>query len=143
MDDIKPLSPFHLAVVVDDLGAAREFYGGVLGCAEGRSSDRWVDFNFFGHQLVCHLGPRPEGIRNPVDGEEVPVPHFGMVVSMDEWRSLADRLTGNGTDFIIEPQVRFEGEVGEQATMFLADPAGNHLEFKAMSHPANLFVKGV
>ena len=139
MDDTKALKPFHLAVVVDDLKAAREFYGGVLGCPEGRSSDHWVDFNFFGHQLVCHLGTRSQSIRNPVDGEEVPVPHFGMVVSMGEWRDMAERLTANRTEFIIEPQVRFVGEVGEQATMFLADPAGNHLEFKAMRDPANLF----
>ncbi|MDX1555169.1 MAG: VOC family protein [Xanthomonadales bacterium] len=133
--------PFHLAVVVDDLAAAREFYGGLLGCHEGRSSDQWVDFNFFGHQFVCHLGEVSTGIHNPVDGEHVPVPHFGLVLSMDEWKALRDRLVQAGTAFILEPQIRFEGQVGEQATMFLSDPAGNHLEFKAMRHPENLFAR--
>ena len=133
------LTPFHLAVVVDDLGAARDFYGGVLGCPEGRSSEHWVDFNFFGHQFVCHLGAVSSGIHNPVDDKQVPVPHFGLVLGMDDWKALRDRLSAAGTEFIIEPGIRFEGQVGEQATMFLRDPAGNHLEFKAMRKPENLF----
>lgn len=136
------LRPFHLAVVVDDLEAAREFYGGLLGCREGRSSARWVDFDFFGHQLVCHLGEAPPAVHNPVDGEQVPVPHYGVVAPMEEWKALRDRLLGAGVKFILEPQIRFEGEVGEQATMFLRDPAGNHLEFKAMRDPAKLFARG-
>lgn len=133
--------PFHLAIVVDDLRAARGFYGGLLGCSEGRSSDQWVDFNFFGHQFVCHLGTVAEGIHNPVDQERVPVPHFGLVLSMDTWKSLRDRLEEAGVEFVIAPQIRFEGQVGEQATMFLRDPAGNHLEFKAMRDPGNLFAQ--
>lgn len=141
MDDTKPLNPFHLAVVVDDLEAARRFYGGLMGCPEGRSSDQWVDFDFFGHQLVVHLGEAPGVIRNPVDSDDVPVPHYGIVASMQQWKGLRDRLIEAGVEFIIEPRVRFEGEVGEQATMFLRDPAGNHLEFKAMRDPARLFAK--
>lgn len=141
MSDTNRLNPFHLAVVVDDLDAARAFYGGVLGCPEGRSSGHWVDFDFFGHQLVCHLGERSAGIRNPVDTDQVPVPHYGVVTSMEAWKALRDRLKDAGIEFIIEPKIRFEGEVGEQATMFLRDPAGNHLEFKAMRNPANLFAK--
>lgn len=137
----KTIDPFHLAVVVDDLDAARGFYGGVLGCAEGRSSSEWVDFNFFGHQLVCHLGVQSDGIHNDVDGEHVPVPHYGLATSMRSWKQLRDRLIEAGTEFILEPQIRFEGQVGEQATMFLQDPAGNHLEFKAMSDPDLLFAK--
>ena len=135
--------PFHLAFPVDDLAAARDFYGRILGCAEGRSSDHWVDFDFHGHQIVAHLAPEAVRARasNPVDGEEVPVPHFGLVLGMDEWRSLADRLSGEGVRFVIEPTVRFAGQPGEQATMFLYDPAGNALEFKAMADPANLFAK--
>ena len=135
--------PFHLAFPVDDLDAARAFYGGLLGCAEGRSSDHWIDFDFHGHQIVAHLSPDAVRARasNPVDGEEVPVPHFGLVLGMDEWRSLADRLAAGGVKFVIEPTVRFEGQPGEQATMFFYDPAGNALEFKAMANPANLFAK--
>lgn len=132
-------NPFHLAVVVDDLATARAFYGDVLGCPEGRSSDHWVDFNFFGHQFVCHLGEVSKGIHNEVDEAHVPVPHFGMVLNMDDWKRLRDRLVEAGTEFIIEPGIRFEGQVGEQATMFFRDPAGNHLEFKAMRKPENLF----
>jgi extradiol dioxygenase family protein len=137
------LPPFHLAFPVDDLAAARRFYGGVLGCAEGRSADHWVDFDLFGHQIVAHLAPDQVRLRlaNPVDGENVPVPHFGIVLPMDEWKPLARRLQGAGIDFVIEPTVRFEGQPGEQATMFFLDPAGNALEFKAMAKPENLFAK--
>jgi extradiol dioxygenase family protein len=140
--ETNPKFPFHLAVVVDDLTAAREFYGDLLGCPEGRSSSHWVDFDFFGHQLVCHLGEKQAGIHNPVDGEDVPVPHYGIVAAMADWKTLRDRLVGGGVEFILEPQIRFEGQVGEQATMFLRDPAGNHLEFKAMRDPGNLFARG-
>lgn len=138
------LRPFHLAIPVDDLAAARTFYGGLLGCPEGRSADEWVDFDLFGHQLVAHRSPQPVRQRatNPVDGEVVPVPHFGVVLAMDEWRALAERLTNAGVEFVIAPTVRFAGTAGEQATMFLLDPAGNALEFKAMAAPANLFAKG-
>ncbi|MFL6758818.1 VOC family protein [Sphingomonas sp.] len=137
------LPPFHLAFPVDDLAAARRFYGGALGCAEGRSADHWVDFDLYGHQIVAHLAPeKVQGrITNPVDGENVPVPHFGIVLPMDEWKPLAQRLQGAGVDFVIEPTVRFEGQPGEQATMFFLDPAGNALEFKAMAKPENLFAK--
>ena len=137
------LSPFHLAFPVDDLDAARSFYGDLLGCPEGRSSSEWIDFDFHGHQIVAHLAPGSVRKRstNPVDGEHVPVPHFGIVLPMDEWKSLAERLVGAGVDFVIPPTVRFEGQPGEQATMFLLDPAGNALEFKAMANPANLFAK--
>ena len=136
------LSPFHLAFPVDDLGAARDFYGRVLGCPEGRSSDQWIDFDFHGHQIVAHLAPDAVRKRttNPVDGEHVPVPHFGLVLAMDEWQALAERLKQAGVEFIIPPTVRFAGQPGEQATMFLLDPAGNALEFKAMADPGNLFV---
>ena len=135
------LPPFHLAFPVDDLAAARAFYGGLLGCREGRSSERWVDFDFHGHQIVAHLVDRPPGgaPTNPVDGEDVPVPHFGLVLPPAEWRALADRLTAAGTRFIIAPTIRFAGEPGEQSTMFLTDPAGNALEFKAFADPAQLF----
>jgi extradiol dioxygenase family protein len=138
------LPPFHLAFPVDDLAAARGFYGGLLGCREGRSADHWIDFDLHGHQIVAHLAPDAARARatNPVDGEDVPVPHFGLVLAMDEWKALAGRLQDAGTDFVIEPTVRFVGEPGEQATMFLLDPAGNALEFKAMANPSNLFAKG-
>jgi extradiol dioxygenase family protein len=137
------LPPFHLAFPVDDLAAARAFYGGLLGCPEGRSADHWVDFDLFGHQIVAHLAPDVARARatNPVDGEEVPVPHFGLVLPMAEWKVLAERLSDADTHFVIEPTVRFAGQVGEQATMFLLDPAGNALEFKAMADQAILFVK--
>ena len=135
------LPPFHLAFPVDDLDAARRFYGDVLGCPEGRSAEDWIDFDLSGHQIVAHRVPRAMRATNPVDGEEVPVPHFGIVLPMDEWKALAERLRGAGTPFVIEPTVRFEGEPGEQATMFFLDPAGNALEFKAMANPANLFAK--
>ena len=131
------LSPFHLAIKVSDLASARDFYTGLLDCPEGRSSDTWVDFNFYGHQLVCHLAP-PDQTRddtgtysNPVDGHAVPVPHFGVVLEMDQWNELAGKLDEIGVRFIIEPHTRFQGLPGEQATMFLLDPSGNALEFKA------------
>ena len=136
------LAPFHLAFPVDDLAAARRFYGGLLGCPEGRSADHWIDFDLFGHQIVAHLSPEQRTrITNPVDGEKVPVPHIGLVLQMDEWRQLAERLQRAGVQFVIEPTIRFEGQPGEQATMFFLDPAGNALEFKAMADPAKLFAK--
>ena len=128
------LTPFHLAIPVHDLAAARAFYGELLGCAEGRSATDWVDFDFFGHQLVCHAvdGAAPDGAaHNPVDGHDVPVPHFGMVLEMPDWEALAARLEAAGVAFVIEPHVRFRGLAGEQATMFMTDPSGNALEFKA------------
>jgi extradiol dioxygenase family protein len=137
------LPPFHLAFPVDDLAAARRFYGELLGCPEGRSADHWIDFDLQGHQIVAHLSndaPRKH-TTNPVDGEDVPVPHFGVVLSMDAWKALAERLQAAGTEFVIEPTIRFAGQPGEQATMFLLDPAGNALEFKAMADPAKLFAK--
>ena len=138
------LPPFHLAFPVDDLGAARRFYGGLLGCPEGRSADHWVDFNLFGHQIVAHLAPEQVGRRstNSVDREDVPVPHFGVVLDKQAWERLAERLTDSEVEFVIPPTVRFEGQPGEQATMFLLDPAGNALEFKALARPENLFATG-
>ena len=135
------LRPFHLAFPVDDLAAARAFYGGVMGCPEGRSDKSWIDFNFFGHQIVTHLADSKAGdaLKNPVDGHGVPVPHFGIVLTMDDWQSLADRLTDAGTEFVIEPTVRFKGKPGEQATMFFRDPAGNALEMKAFARDDMLF----
>lgn len=139
------LSPFHLAILVHDLAAARKFYGDVFGLEEGRSSEQWVDFNFYGHQLVIHQHPQTESQRsahtNPVDGHEVPVPHFGIVLDWPEWEALADRLRERNTSFVIEPYVRFKGQVGEQATMFLLDPCGNALEFKAFKSQDQLFAK--
>jgi extradiol dioxygenase family protein len=137
------MPPFHIAFAVDDLDAARAFYGRVLGCPEGRSADHWVDFNLHGHQIVAHLAPGAVRARasNPVDGDEVPVPHFGLVLPMRDWEKLAERLVEAGIDFVIPPTVRFAGQPGEQATMFLLDPAGNALEFKAMADPAKLFAK--
>ena len=137
------LRPFHLAFPVHDLAAARAFWGGTIGCPEGRSSDHWIDFDFYGHQIVAHLAPggAPRRTTNPVDGKDVPVPHFGLVLPMEEWKALAERLEAAGVDFVIAPTIRFEGEPGEQATMFLRDPAGNALEFKAMADPANLFAR--
>ena len=134
------LTPFHIAFPVDDLAAARGFYGGVLGCPQGRSAERWVDFDLFGHQIVAHLAPRPaRDHANPVDGHEVPVPHFGVVLDMERWRALAKRLESSGVAFVIAPHIRFEGQVEEQATMFFHDPAGNALEFKAFADPGQLF----
>ena len=137
------LPPFHLAFPVHDLEAARAFYGGLLGCPEGRSADEWIDFDFFGHQIVAHLDPAmaPRRHSNPVDGHDVPVPHFGAVLGMEEWRLLAARLGEAGVDFVIEPGIRFAGEAGEQATMFFLDPSGNALEIKAMRDPEALFRK--
>jgi extradiol dioxygenase family protein len=137
------LPPFHLAFPVDDLSAARHFYGELLQCPEGRSSGEWIDFNLHGHQIVAHLAPGVARARasNAVDGEDVPVPHFGVVLPIAEWKALAERLVEADTDFVIPPTVRFEGQPGEQATMFFLDPAGNALEFKAMANPRNLFAK--
>src|SRR6476661_1248757 len=137
------LPPFHHAFPVDDLAAARRFYGELLGCPEGRSADHWVDFDLYGHQIVAHLAPDriPPRVTNPVDREQVPVPHFGVVLDKGRWTRLAERLTSAGVNFVIPPTVRFEGQPGEQATMFLLDPAGNALEFKAMADPAKLFAK--
>lgn len=133
--------PFHLAFPVNDLTASRRFYGELLGCPEGRSDERWIDFDFFGHQIVAHLDDSMPSNRasNPVDGHDVPVPHFGAVLDWDRWQALARRLQEAGTEFVIEPYIRFEGLPGEQATMFLLDPAGNALEFKAFKNPAMLF----
>jgi extradiol dioxygenase family protein len=135
--------PFHLAFPVDDLAKARAFYGDLLGCPEGRSSPEWIDFNFFGHQIVAHLAPGEVGHRSTsaVDGDNVPVRHFGVVLSMSAWQALADRLKRAGTTFIIEPHIRFKGQVGEQATMFFLDPCGNALEFKAFEDIGQLFAK--
>ncbi len=125
---------------VDDLDAARAFYGGTLECGQGRSADTWVDWNFYGHQIVTHLAPaRAERTHNPVDGHDVPVPHFGLILTVDDFHRLAAQLRDAGTQFVIEPYVRFEGEVGEQWTMFLYDPAGNALEFKAFADDSQIF----
>lgn len=138
-----PLRPFHLAFPVTDLAAARRFYGGLLGCPEGRSSPEWIDFDLYGHQIVAHLCPAEAGHRHTsaVDGDQVPVRHFGVVLDMAEWQALADRLRAEGVRFVIEPHIRFQGEVGEQATMFFLDPCGNALEFKAFKDIASLFAK--
>ena len=134
------LRPFHLAIPVDDLAAARGFYGGLLGCAEGRSSERWVDFDFRGHQLVVHrVERRGDAGVNPVDGQQVPIPHFGLVLALDDFDALAERLTAAGVAFGVPPTTRFAGQPGEQRTMFLRDPAGNALEFKAFADDAMLF----
>lgn len=140
-----PLAPFHLAFPVHDLAAARAFYGGLLGCPEGRSNEQWVDFDLYGHQIVAHLDPSLDPARsahhNPVDGHGVPVPHFGVVLPWDAWHELAARLQAAGVAFVIEPYVRFRGAIGEQATMFFHDPSGNALEFKAFKDPSRLFAK--
>lgn len=140
------LTPFHIAFPVDDLDAARRFYGQVLGCPEGRSSDQWIDFNLFGHQIVAHHvaaaeGAAPRGGANPVDGRDVPVPHFGVVLPPAEWKALAARVKQAGVKFVIEPHTRFEGQPGEQSTMFFLDPAGNALEFKAFADLGQLFAQ--
>ncbi len=139
------LRPFHIAFPVNDLEDSRAFYGGILGCPEGRSSDEWIDFDLFGHQIVAHLAPislsHEPGRHNAVDGHAVPIPHFGVVLTMDDWNSLADRIKSAGIEFLIEPYVRFKGEPGEQATMFFLDPSGNALEFKAFRDLSSLFAK--
>ena len=139
----KILPPFHLAFPVHDLSVARQFYGDLLGCSEGRSSSEWVDFNFYGHQIVAHLAPDECGHRSTsaVDGHNVPVRHFGAILPLPEWETLAARLKAAGTQFVIEPYIRFKGEPGEQATMFFLDPSGNAIEFKAFATLDNLFVK--
>ncbi|VVO14327.1 hypothetical protein PS706_03727 [Pseudomonas fluorescens] len=139
------LAPFHLAIPVYDLAAARHFYGQVFGLEEGRSSEHWVDFNFFGHQLVIHEHPKTPSQEsahtNAVDGHNVPVPHFGVVLGWEEWHALAERLQAQQTPFVLEPHIRFKGQVGEQATLFLFDPCGNALEFKAFRDIGQLFAK--
>ena len=134
---------FHLAFPVDDIAKARAFYGRVLGCREGRSADDWVDFDFYGHQIVAHLAPEEVGHRatSGVDGDQVPVRHFGVILTMSEWEQLADKLKKAGTKFVIEPHVRFKGQVGEQATMFFLDPCGNALEFKAFADMSQVFAR--
>lgn len=137
------LRPFHLAFPVDNLDAARAFWGGVIGCPEGRSSDHWIDFDFYGHQIVAHLAPRPAlaDPTNAVDGHDVPVPHFGIVLTMADWQALADRLCAADIAFAIEPHIRFAGQAGEQATMFFRDPAGNAIEMKAFADLGQLFAR--
>ena len=137
------LRPFHVAVLVDDLAAARGFYGELLGCPEGRSAGTWVDFDLFGHQFVCHLHPAAgaEELSNPVDDHDVPLPHYGVVLDMDNWRQLADRPTASGQEFVIEPYIRFRGQAGEQGTLFIRDPAGNALEFKGFRNLEQLFAR--
>lgn len=137
------LQPFHLAFPVRDLEEARDFYGRKMGCPEGRSSPEWIDFNLYGHQVVAHLSPDACGAAalNAVDGHGVPVRHFGVVLTMEQWEAMARKLTDDGTEFVIKPYVRFKGEVGEQATMFFLDPSGNALEFKAFKNMDSLFAK--
>ena len=136
------IQPFHLAIPVKNLELCRTFYRDIIQCVEGRSDTHWVDFNFFGHQLVIHQKDNfiPQQISNPVDGQDVPVPHFGVVLKMNEWIKLSERLKKNGTKFIIEPTIRFKGKPGEQATLFFKDPEGNALEFKAFKDLSQLFV---
>jgi extradiol dioxygenase family protein len=138
------LTPFHLAIPVADLESCRTFYRETLGFEEGRSSNHWVDFNFFGHQFVIHLDKtlsKKQNVANPVDGKDVPIPHFGVVLKWDDWEKLADRLRGLDIDFIIKPYIRFKGEAGEQATLFFLDPEGNALEFKAFKNLNQVFSK--
>ncbi len=139
------LQPFHLAIPVYDVPLARQFYGEVFGLSEGRSTDIWVDFDFYGHQLVIHHHPKTadqqSAVTNPVDGHDVPVPHFGIVLTWEQWEALAERLKAHQIEFVIEPYIRFKGQVGEQATMFLLDPCGNALEFKAFKDMSQLFAK--
>lgn len=143
MSHTHELRPFHLAFPVHDLAVARQFYGQTLGCPEGRSSDQWIDFNFYGHQIVAHLAPSECGSNatSAVDAHNVPVRHFGVVLDMPTWQTLADKLIAAGTQFVIEPYIRFKGEPGEQATMFFMDPSGNALEFKAFNNLDSLFAK--
>ena len=135
------MRPFHLAFPVHDLAAARAFYGELMGCREGRSSDHWIDFDLYGHQIVAHLdeSARPVGVTNPVDGHDVPVPHFGVVLTMPDWQALAARVEAAGISFGIAPHIRFKGQAGEQATMFFRDPSGNALEFKAFRNQDQIF----
>lgn len=145
MNNESRLQPFHLAIPVNSLTDARAFYGDLLGCTEGRSNAFWVDFNFFGHQLVVYLDKRNDrnttALESPVDGHGVPVPHFGLVMEMDDWAAFRDRLQTAAVQFVIEPTIRFKGQVGEQATLFFRDPAGNNLEIKAFASPDQLFAK--
>ena len=137
-----PLRPFHLALPVTDLSSAEAFYCSLLGCSKGRTASRWIDLNFYGHQVTLHLvdaGEATDTPANPVDGDHVPARHFGVVLQMAEWRSLVARLEEAGSEFLIAPRIRFEGEIGEQATLFLTDPSGNALEFKSFADPAQLF----
>jgi len=143
---MKTIRPFHLAIPVTDIQECRKFYGEIFGCEEGRRSETWVDFNFFGHQLVIHYKPGDETKANakhcnPVDGHDVPVPHFGVVLNWEDWESLERRLRAENIEFVIKPYIRFKGQVGEQATMFLLDPSGNALEFKAFRDVSQLFAK--
>lgn len=143
-DENVPATRFHLAMPVHDLAAARQFYGELLGCPEGRSADTWVDFDLFGHQFVAHLDTSATphvALTNAVDGDDVPVPHFGVLLAPDQWAALAERLRAAGTSFVIEPHTRFAGEVGEQSTMFLLDPSGNALEFKAFADDSQVFAR--
>lgn len=141
MNENRPL--FHLAFPVRELEEARRFYSGLLGCPTGRESERWIDFDFFGHQIVAHLAtPAANRVSNPVDGEDVPVPHFGAILEWNQWQALAEKLKSAQVKFVIEPGVRFKGKVGEQATMFFLDPSGNALEFKAFRDPAQVFAHG-
>ncbi len=141
MNHIKNLRPFHLAFPVLDLEEARDFYVNTLGCSIGRESDQWIDFNLYGHQVVAHLSPNEikDESRNQVDGDEVPVRHFGVILENNEWQKLVDRLKTKGEDFLIEPRVRFEGKSGEQRTLFILDPSGNALEFKSFAHDGHIF----
>lgn len=136
-----PDTAFHLAFPVSDLEATRHFYRDTLGCKQGRDSERWIDFDFHGHQITAHLraGEAGDALANPVDGDQVPVPHFGLILGWDDWHALAERLRQADTTFIIEPRIRFAGEIGEQATMFLRDPSGNALEFKSFRDPSQVF----
>ena len=141
-EGLQSARPFHLAFPVDDIGATEEFYAGLLGCQVGRRSERWIDFDFGGHQITAHLRVAGAGARDDragVDGDAVPVRHFGLVLGWEEFQRLAARLKAAGTEFLLEPKVRFEGQVGEQATMFFRDPSGNALEFKAFKDEARLF----
>jgi uncharacterized protein len=133
--------PFHLAFPIRDIEETRAFYGGLLGCSIGRNTDKWIDFNFFGHQLSAHIRPEELSLvkANEVDGKNVPVRHFGVILPWDEWHALADKLTRHGIEFVIEPYIRFKGEVGEQATMFFLDPCGNALEFKSFQDESQIF----
>lgn len=137
------LRPFHLAIPVTNLDAADEFYSGLLGCGKGRTASRWIDLNFFGHQVTLHLVDADDtsAASNPVDGDSVPARHFGVILEMEDWRALAERLTAANCEFLISPRVRFEGEVGEQATFFILDPSGNALEFKSFADLTQLFAQ--